>query len=382
MAGAEATSDARAVADATSDALDGLVAADGGRVLYRAIAVATGENHACALLDDHRVKCWGWNHVGQLGYGDTRARGLSPSEMGDALPTVDLGSGRTATAIAASRYTSCAILDDGSIKCWGAPQLNGEVSGSNIGDLPGEMGDELPPLDFGGRRAVNVGMGWASACASMDDDTIWCWGTTLPSAKSGPDGPGTPWQVVGLPAKRVRAFGTSENGVIALYDDGTIGHLPGGVDLPPFDHKVVAVAGSAAFPGTCVLFDDATTACGVGADGTVALNGPANAIAIGVQHEAALCSALSDGSIHCLEGCSTASCEASFDLGAAAVAVTSNGEEFSCALLASGTIKCWLSFVDATMPPDPRLGAPIDSTQTSSNVKNAVGLAVDLGAPP
>ncbi len=39
--------------------------------------------------------------------------------MGDNLPVVDLGSGRTAKVIAAGGSHTCAILDNSSIKCWG-----------------------------------------------------------------------------------------------------------------------------------------------------------------------------------------------------------------------------------------------------------------------
>ena len=75
--------------------------------------------HTCALLDDRTVKCWGYNASGQLGQGDAADRGDSPGELGDNLAAVDLGTGRTATAIAAGGYHTCAILDDASVKCWG-----------------------------------------------------------------------------------------------------------------------------------------------------------------------------------------------------------------------------------------------------------------------
>ena len=78
--------------------------------------------HTCALLDNHRIKCWGWNTYGELGVGDTRSRGTAANEMGNALPFVDLGTGRTAVAVSAARYHTCAILDDGkAVKCWGFP---------------------------------------------------------------------------------------------------------------------------------------------------------------------------------------------------------------------------------------------------------------------
>ena len=74
-------------------------------------AVSAGWSHMCALLDDASVKCWGNNAYGQLGQGDTNSQGLGADEMGDNLPSVDLGSGRTATAITAGHTHTCALLD-------------------------------------------------------------------------------------------------------------------------------------------------------------------------------------------------------------------------------------------------------------------------------
>ena len=32
--------------------------------------ITTGSLHTCARLDNDKVKCWGWNDDGQLGLGD------------------------------------------------------------------------------------------------------------------------------------------------------------------------------------------------------------------------------------------------------------------------------------------------------------------------
>ncbi len=45
--------------------------------------LAMGQAHACARLDDGRVKCWGDNSDGQLGYDDTQNRG---DEFGPHMP--------------------------------------------------------------------------------------------------------------------------------------------------------------------------------------------------------------------------------------------------------------------------------------------------------
>ncbi|AGC47415.1 RCC1 repeat-containing protein [Myxococcus stipitatus DSM 14675] len=142
-------------------------------------AITAGRAHSCAILDDGAVKCWGGNEYGQLGLGDKASRGVEPDEMGDALPEVKLGVGRTATAIAAGNLHTCAILDDGAVKCWGDNGYGrlglGDKSGR--GDAPGEMGDALPSVDLGtGRTAKAISLGYYYSCALLDDDTLKCWG--------------------------------------------------------------------------------------------------------------------------------------------------------------------------------------------------------------
>jgi alpha-tubulin suppressor-like RCC1 family protein len=141
--------------------------------------VSLGARHACALLDNDKVKCWGSNQNGQLGLGDTNNRGDGPGEMGDALPYVDLGKGRTAVQVVASYFHSCAILDDASLKCWGANSFGALGLGdtNDRGDQPGEMGDALKPIDLGTMRtATKVVPGANYGCALLDDHKVKCWG--------------------------------------------------------------------------------------------------------------------------------------------------------------------------------------------------------------
>jgi alpha-tubulin suppressor-like RCC1 family protein len=137
----------------------------------------SGVQHACALLDDGSVKCWGNNLLGELGLGDTMARGDRAGTMGDALPSVDLGTGRHALGVSAGYGFTCALLDDHSVKCWGAGELLGIGAISGIGTEPGDMGDRLPAIDFGsGHKALAVQAGYSSACAVLDDHSVKCWG--------------------------------------------------------------------------------------------------------------------------------------------------------------------------------------------------------------
>ncbi|HMJ12622.1 MAG TPA: hypothetical protein VK524_14455, partial [Polyangiaceae bacterium] len=145
----------------------------------RVDSLVAGSFHACAILSDGSVRCWGSNSYGQLGYGDTRTRGLNADELGAALPKVQLGTGRTARKIAAGNGHSCALLDDGSVKCWGrnhAGQL-GIGTGDNRGDEANEMGDTLPRVELGtGRTARAIYAGSFHTCALLDNATVKCWG--------------------------------------------------------------------------------------------------------------------------------------------------------------------------------------------------------------
>lgn len=149
------------------------------------IAASAGRAHACAILDDHRVKCWGENQSGQLGLGDTNNRGDAPSEMGDQLPFVELGTGRTAKQVACGDNHTCAILDDDTVKCWGALGEGklGIVAGNAPGNQPGEMGDNLPTVNLGtGRVALSIATGKRHTCALLDDHSVKCWGANATGA--------------------------------------------------------------------------------------------------------------------------------------------------------------------------------------------------------
>ena len=65
------------------------------------------------------------------------------------LPSIDLGTGRTATAIAVGIFHICALLDNASVKCWGRND-DGQLGIDNtttMGDGAGEM-DLLIGIDL------------------------------------------------------------------------------------------------------------------------------------------------------------------------------------------------------------------------------------------
>jgi cysteine-rich repeat protein len=146
-----------------------------------AVKVVAGGNRTCAELERHAVKCWGDNSSGELGLEDLVARGTAPDQMGDALPTVDVGTGREVVDLALGDGHVCVLLDDGTVKCWGVNndgQLGVPPGGLDRGGRPGDMGDNLLPIDLGGDTAELVATGAAHTCAKLHSQgVVKCWGS-------------------------------------------------------------------------------------------------------------------------------------------------------------------------------------------------------------
>ena len=213
------------------------------------VRVAGGNGlHFCALLDNGQVKCWGHNTYGELGLGDTLARGTNPNQMGDNLPAVSLGTGRTAVNVQVGYYFSCALLDNAQLKCWGAGDYlgNEDPTDANVGVNPNQMGDNLPPVNFGtGRTVASVWIRHQQASVILDDGTLKNWGGN--------------W-----------------NGGLGLGDTQYRGDQPGqmGDNLPAVSLGSNRTAQSLAFGyvNECALLDDNTVKCW-GADVGGALGG-------------------------------------------------------------------------------------------------------------
>ena len=144
-----------------------------------AVRIDAGNDHTCALLDDDSVKCWGANDHGQLGLGDQNPRGDNGGEMGNALPAVATGVFlEPVSRIAAGSFHSCAIMGT-ILRCWGANDTGqlGLGDDESRGDDPQEMGLWLPAIAIGtGRTPVQVEGGWLFTCLRYANERVKCWG--------------------------------------------------------------------------------------------------------------------------------------------------------------------------------------------------------------
>jgi alpha-tubulin suppressor-like RCC1 family protein len=109
------------------------------------IGIAVGESHACALLRDGSVRCWGDNRRGQLGVG-LPVGTLAMTAVPMAIP----GLTAPATRLAAGSAHTCALLQGDTVMCWGANESGQLGNGTRIpspGAVPAtELGSDVKEL--------------------------------------------------------------------------------------------------------------------------------------------------------------------------------------------------------------------------------------------
>jgi alpha-tubulin suppressor-like RCC1 family protein len=274
-------------------------------------ALAAGANATCAVLDDGTAKCWGDNRTGQLGDGTTTSS-VTPVAV----------SGLTdAIAISTGYEFSCAIHAGGTVSCWGSG-TNGRLGNgsSDNSSVP------VPVSDLTGAEAIIAG--FSTACALRDDGTVWCWG------RGGELGSSTDLSDSNVP---VQVEGLAGVGVLA-------GATHGGTSLSSH---------------TCGVRDDGTAFCwGLGSDGQngdgtqnsarepveVSEIDDATAITAGMTHACAVTGSgtqcwgssqlVGDGTVERRFDPTPVSTSVAF------TALTA-GFEHTCGLTASGDVWCW-----------------------------------------
>jgi formylglycine-generating enzyme len=145
--------------------------------------ITSSGHHYCIQAEDGGASpstyCWGYGPQGQLGHGDKFQWGNAQAarNMND-LPPTPLGT--DIREISAGRTHSCALYTNGDIKCWGT-NLAGELclgtkgSALNVGDDPDEM-MKIAPLKNSESKAVQISAGGHLTCALFDNGGVKCWG--------------------------------------------------------------------------------------------------------------------------------------------------------------------------------------------------------------
>ena len=125
-------------------------------------AVAAGYGHTCAITASGGVKCWGMNDSGELGNGTLKDQRRPVSVVGLSKGVVQV--------TASSGGHTCALLKDGTVKCWGSNWAGQLGDGSHIDKLTPVKVTGLP----GAVRAIDAAS--SMTCALITDGTMYCWG--------------------------------------------------------------------------------------------------------------------------------------------------------------------------------------------------------------
>ncbi len=131
--------------------------------LGHATAISLGILHSCAIVGDGEVACWGHNEEGELGDGTTRSR-AQPQPVRGLEEVIHLTTRKVHT---------CALRRDGTVRCWG------------LGD-DGQLGDGVAravdgmstsPVEVVGLDDVDdLSAGGAHTCALRKGE-VYCWGS-------------------------------------------------------------------------------------------------------------------------------------------------------------------------------------------------------------
>jgi alpha-tubulin suppressor-like RCC1 family protein len=285
--------------------------------LNSAVAITTGEVHACALLSDRTVSCWGENVDGRLGNGTTNSSSVP-------VPVVNI---TNAIAISAGYRHTCAVLLDQTAWCWG------DNSDDQLGvDYVSLYSSSKPVAQTGlynGILAIGAGRAHTCAIPNSSGGAVTCWGWNsnwqLGDSSAGPNSY-SPVPVSGVTAATALAAGDQHN--CALIGTGP---ATGTIQCWGWNQNGQLGSGSHATENLAANVFPIT-----------------NAIAIAAADHT--CALLNDGHIQCWgfnssgevgDGTTTDHYTPVSVYGISTAASVTAGSVHTCALLANAETKCW-----------------------------------------
>jgi hypothetical protein len=135
--------------------------------------VSAGAAHTCAITSAGSVRCWGANDAGQLGalVDSQPILGDNINETPNAVPGNEVTFGalpnglpRRAVQVSAGGAHTCALLNDGNVRCWGDDSDNQLAPATPEGNI------DLPGV------AVAIDAGGGHTCALLATGAATCWG--------------------------------------------------------------------------------------------------------------------------------------------------------------------------------------------------------------
>jgi len=145
-------------------------AVDGSSFLSSVRQVTAGGRHSCAVLLNNQARCWGDNTYGQLGSG-----GPSIDHAAVVLNGPGTGPLTGVRSIGAGYNHTCALLVSGQVRCWGFNN-GGQLGDGTTTGRPRPVGvrstNGTAPLT----DAVQLSVGAHHACVTLESGQARCWG--------------------------------------------------------------------------------------------------------------------------------------------------------------------------------------------------------------
>jgi len=136
--------------------------------------IDAGAYDSCAVMANGSARCWGKNDVGQLGNNSTTNSSVPVPVWG----ITGLSPETTAVSVSTGGSHSCAVMADGTVQCWGANfsgQLgNNSTTSSSSPVLVSGISGLTPET-----TAVSVSTGAYNSCAVMGNGAAECWGNNM-----------------------------------------------------------------------------------------------------------------------------------------------------------------------------------------------------------
>lgn len=333
----------------------------------KALQVAAGKDHTCALLTSGAVQCWGFNTVGQLGDGN---HGIDSYA---ATPVTALAN--SCKGLSAGWGYTCAVLSTGALPCWG------RNSSAQLGD--GSFDDRALPNLVGslGVSVQRVAAGASHTCAIKKNGDVKCWGNNIAGqigdGSSGADravpgsaadlsseisalaaGPAGTCLVTGGGA--VQCLGANSNGEVG---DGSL--VNKNMAVPIFELNGGVIGISAGGSHSCAVVKPGFVNCwGSNSDGQLAgssgntvqqspitvsgLGSGVKSVAAGAAHT---CAVFNKGNVKCWGAGDHGQLGTGTNVGQSSptviaalgttVIAAALGHWHSCALLKDGSVQCW-----------------------------------------
>lgn len=301
-----------------------VLTAAAGAELTDIASIEAGANSTCAVMKDSTARCWGQGSSGRLGHGASPSYSTTPVTVVESAAAGAALSGIASISMSNEGAFACALMVDGTVRCWGAGvsgQLGNNANATS--SIPVVVLDSATSAAL--TNVVSLSVGASHACGLISNGTVRCWGGN----GNGELGFGTVTTTSGSDSVTPNSVSTASTSVTNA--DG--GELT----------EVVAITAGTSF--TCAALKDGTVRCWGKNDagqlgiGTMDVDSNGGVLQVAHVHAVPVISDVTTSSA--LTGVST------LEAGTAHV----------CALIESGSVQCWGSRVAGSLGDGGALGA-------------------------